>query len=163
MGTLANSKHLAQAKVADAKDTASASVASATAVLDGWAHHASKSPSTTRSAQMAAGETVSACWASASATQVSLAKTANLSNVQVRKVAVTEKANASTENTTAPLGFKEDCSEREKCKNGCSSNGVCSNGKCLCVPGYTGEDCSHAPACEKNPCQNGVCARPLLL
>ena len=108
MGTLANSKHLAQAKVADAKDMASASVASATAALDGWANHASKSPSTTRSAQMAAGETVSACWASASATQVSLAKTApNLSNVQVRKVAVTEKANASTENATAPQDSKE--------------------------------------------------------
>ena len=107
METRANTKHLAQAKVADAKDTASASVASATAVLDGWAHHASKSPSTTRSAQMAAGETVSACWASASATQVSLAKTApNLSNVQGRTVAVTEKANASTENATAPQDSK---------------------------------------------------------
>ena len=107
MGTLANSKHLAQAKVADAKDTASASVASATAALDGWANHASKLRSTTRSAQMAAGETVSACWASASATQVSLAKTApNLSNVQGRTVAVTEKANASTENATAPQDSK---------------------------------------------------------
>ena len=107
MGTLANSKHLAQAKVADAKDMASASVASATAALDGWANHASKLRSTTRSAQMAAAETVSACWASASATQVSLAKTApNLSNVQVRTVAVTEKANASTENATAPQDSK---------------------------------------------------------
>ena len=51
---------------------------------------------------------MSACWASASATQVSLAKTApNLSNVQGRTVAVTEKANASTENATAPQDSKE--------------------------------------------------------
>lgn len=107
METRVNSRPLAQAKVAVVRGMASASAVSATAVPDGWANHALKLRSTTPSAQMAAVVTVSACWANASATQVSLAKTApNLSNVQGRTVAVTEKANASTENATAPQDSK---------------------------------------------------------
>ena len=115
METRVNSRPLAQAKVAVVRGMASASAVSATAVLDGWANHALKLRSTTPSAQMAAVVTVSACWANASATQVSLAKTApNLSNAQVRTAAAAEKANAFMESATALRDSKEKIARNAK-------------------------------------------------
>ena len=43
-----------------------------------------------------------------------------------------------------------------QCPDNCNNNGVCTEGRCSCLEGYSGETCSKQ-ICKNNCNNNGIC------